>query len=36
LTRKQEALDRYIPKAEEEILSSGGAILKPDEMEGKE
>ena len=32
----KEALDRYIPKAEKEILSSGGSILKPDELEGKE
>ena len=26
----KEALDEYIPKAEEEIFSSGGAILKSD------
>ena len=32
----KEALNRYIPKAEEEILSSGGAILKPEELDAKE
>lgn len=28
----EEALEEYIPKAAKEILSSGGSILKPDEL----
>lgn len=28
----EEALEEYIPKATKEILSSGGSILKPDEL----
>lgn len=32
----KEALDEYIPKAEKEIVSSGGTILKADEMDVRE
>ncbi|MFA6130498.1 MAG: hypothetical protein WC731_05915 [Candidatus Omnitrophota bacterium] len=31
----KEALDDYLPKAEKQIISSGGVILKPDELEAK-
>ena len=32
----REALSRYIPKITRQILSSGGTILKPDELKVKE
>lgn len=32
----EEALEEYIPKATNQILSSGGSILKPDELGLKE
>jgi histidinol phosphatase-like enzyme len=31
----KEALDEYIPKAEQKILSSGGAILNHDELDSR-
>ena len=31
----REALDDYLPKAEKQIISSGGVILKPDGLEVK-
>ena len=32
----REALDDYLPKAAKQITSSGGVILKPGELDGKE
>lgn len=32
----REALNEYIPKVVKEILSSGGTILKPDELKVKD
>lgn len=32
----REALDDYLPKAERQITSSGGVILKPEELETRE
>lgn len=32
----EEALNEYLPKVVKEILSSGGTILKPDELEVRE
>jgi hypothetical protein len=32
----REALDDYLPKAAKQIISSGGVILKPDELEVRE
>mgnify|MGYP001583004936 CR=1 len=32
----KEAIDDYLPKAAKQIISSGGALLKPEELETKE
>jgi len=32
----REALDDYLPKAAKQIISSGGSLLKPEELEVKE
>ena len=32
----REALDDYLPKAEKQIMSAGGVLLKPEELEVRE